>query len=423
MLSRALTALVALVVVWPALADTYSISPPEKVGLSSERLQRLTSALENEVEKGRLPGAVLAIARKGQLAYFETLGYRDAAAKTPMPRDAIFSIASMTKPMVSVAIMILHDEGKLFFSDPVGKFIPQLGKMQVGVVKTDVTGKEVVETVAADRQPTIQDLLRHTSGMTYGERGTTPVHKLWPPSSSGASVTFTAPEFIDAISKAPLLYQPGTVWDYSLSTDVLGLVVESISGKSLSAFLDERIWKPLGMVDTGFAVPDAKRARYALAFPNDPLTNKPQSVLHASGKSIKFDCGGACAVSTAMDYLRFTQMLLNKATLDGRQILSRKTVEMMTTDQLGAEVRARSTHPLLAAGYSFGLGFTVRTSPGLASLAGTTGDYSWGGAFGTYFWVDPKEELAVVFMAAAPSDIRTQARTLVKNLVLAAILD
>jgi CubicO group peptidase (beta-lactamase class C family) len=366
---------------------------------------------------------VLAIARKGQLAYFETLGYRDAAAKAPMPRDAIFSIASMTKPMVSAAIMILHDEGKLFLSDPVGKFLPQLGKLQVGVVKTDANGKEVVETVAAGRQPTIQDLLRHTSGLTYGERGTTAVHKLCPPSSSLSSVTFTGPEFIETISRAPLLYQPGTVWDYSLSTDVLGLVVETISGKSLGAFLEQRIWKPLGMVDTGFTIPDAKRARYALAFPSDPLTNKPQSVLHASGKPLKFECGGACAVSTTVDYVRFAQMLLNKGTFEGQHILSRKTVEMMTTDQLGAEVRARSTSPLLAAGYSFGLGFTVRTHAGQAPLAGTMGDYSWGGAFGTYFWVDPNEEMAVVFMSAAPGDIRTHFRTLVKNLVLAAILD
>jgi CubicO group peptidase (beta-lactamase class C family) len=233
----------------------------------------------------------------------------------------------------------------------------------------------------------------------------------------------TGPEFIAALSKAPLFYQPGTVWDYSLSVDVLGLIVEGISRKSLGAFLEERIWKPLGMVDTGFSIPDSKKARYALAFPNDPLTNKPQSVLHAAGKPLKFECGGGCAVSTAMDYLRFAQMLANSGTLEGQRILSRKTLELMTTDQLGAEIRARSTSPLLAEGYSFGLGFTVRTESGRAALAGSVGDFSWGGAFGTYFWVDPKEELAVVFMAAAPSEIRVHLRTLTKNLVLAAIVD
>ena len=421
---RALTAaLTTALLSCPVLADTLPMSVPEKVGLSSERLQRLTATLKAEVEQGRLPGAVIAIARKGQLAYFEAVGFRDAEAKTPMPQDAIFSIASMTKPMVSVAIMMLHDEGKLFLSDPVGKYLPALANMQVATIKTDAGGKSTVETEPAQRQPTIQDLLRHTSGFIYGGRGTTEVHKMWPASSSSSSVTYTGPEFITAVSKVPLLYQPGTVWDYSLSVDVLGLIVEAISGKSLGVFLQERIWKPLGMVDTSFIIPDTKKARYALAFPNDPLTNKPQSVLHAAGKPLKFECGGGCAVSTTMDYLRFAQMLLNKGTLEGQSLLSRKTVEMMTTDQLGAEVRARSTSPLLAAGYSFGLGFTVRTHAGQAPLAGTTGDYSWGGAFGTYFWVDPKEEMAVVFMAAAPGDIRTHFRMLVKNLVLASTID
>jgi CubicO group peptidase (beta-lactamase class C family) len=407
----------------PALADGLPIAVPEKVGLSSERLQVLTATLKGEVEKGQLPGAVIAVARRGQLAYFEAVGFRDAQSKAPMPQDAIFSIASMTKPMVSVAIMMLHDEGRLFLSDPVGKYLPALANMQVAVIKTDTEGKNSVQTVPAQRQPTIQDLLRHTSGFIYGGRGTTEVHKMWPASSSVASVTYTGPEFIAALSKAPLLYQPGTVWDYSLSVDVLGLIVEGISGKSLGAFLEERIWKPLGMVDTGFSIPDTKKARYALAFPNDPLTNKPQSVLHAAGKPLKFECGGGCAVSTAMDYLRFAQMLANNGTLEGQRILSRKTVEMMTTDQLGAEIRARSISPLLAEGYSFGLGFTVRTESGRAALAGSIGDFSWGGAFGTYFWVDPKEEMAVVFMAAAPSEIRAHLRTLTKNLVLAAIVD
>ena len=421
---RALTAaLTTALLSCPVLADTLPMSVPEKVGLSSERLQRLTATLKAEVEQGRLPGAVIAIARKGQLAYFEAVGFRDAEAKTPMPQDAIFSIASMTKPMVSVAIMMLHDEGKLFLSDPVGKYLPALANMQVAMIKTDGGGKSSVETLPAQRQPTIQDLLRHTSGFIYGGRGTTEVHKMWPASSSSSSVTYTGPEFITALSKVPLLYQPGTVWDYSLSVDVLGLIVEAISGKSLGVFLQERIWKPLGMVDTSFIIPDTKKARYALAFPNDPVTSKPQSVLHAAGKPLKFECGGGCAVSTAMDYLRFAQMLVNKGMHEGQNILSRKTVEMMTTDQLGAEVRARSTSPLLAAGYSFGLGFTVRTHAGEAPLAGTTGDFSWGGAFGTYFWVDPKEEMAVVFMAATPGDIRTHFRTLVKNLVLASIID
>jgi CubicO group peptidase (beta-lactamase class C family) len=246
---------------------------------------------------------------------------------------------------------------------------------------------------------------------------------MWPASSSYSATNYTSAEFVDALSKAPLLYQPGTMWDYSLSVDVLGLIVEAVSGKTLSAFLDERLWKPLGMTDTGFVVPDASKARYALAFSNDPLTNKPQSVLHASGKPLKFECGGGCGVSTAMDYLRFAQMLANGGTLDGKRLLSRKTMEMMTTDQLGPEVRAHTTSSVLNAGYTFGLGFAVRSQAGLAAYAGSAGDYTWGGAFGTYFWVDPKEELAVVYMAATPGDIRTTYRTLVRNLVLQSIAD
>lgn len=406
----------------PALADTMPIVAPEKVGLSSERLARITSALKAEVEKGRMPGAVIAIARKGQVGFFEAVGSIDPASKAPMPRDAIFSLASMTKPMASVAIMILHEEGRLFLSDPVGKYLPALADMKVGVMRT-ADGKTTIDLAPPKRQTTIQDLLRHTSGITYGGRGATEIHKLWPAGSSVAATQFTGPEFLAAIGKLPMLNEPGAVWDYSFSTDVLGLVVEAVAGKSLGAFLDERIWKPLGMTDTHFTVPEAKKARYALGFANDPLTGKPQSVLHASGKPAKFECGGACAVSTAMDYLRFSQMLANGGTLDGRRILSRKTVELMTADQLTAEVRARSAGSLLQEGYSFGLGFAVRTHTGINPIAGTAGDYNWGGAFGTYFWVDPKEEMAVVYMAVTPGDIRTYYRTLVRNLVLQSIVD
>ena len=406
-----------------ALADPLPVGAADKVGLSAEGLQRLTATLKAEVDKGRMPGAVIAIARKGQLAYFEAIGTVDPASKAPMPRDAIFSIASMTKPMVSVAIMMLHDEGKLLLADPVGKYLPKLANMQQGVLKTDAGGKTIVETAPAARQPTIHDLLRHTAGFLYGNRGDTRRAQAVAGLLLHRAVTYTGPEFIEALAKAPLAYQPGTVWDYSLAVDVQGLIVEAISGKPLGAFLEERIWKPLGMVDTSFTVPDAKKDRYARAFPNDPLTGKPQSVLHASGKPLKFDCGGGCLASTAMDYLRFAQMLVNGGTLDGKRLLSRKTLDMMTSDQLGPEVRARTTSPVLNEGYSFGLGFAVRSQTGLAAFAGSAGDYTWGGAFGTYFWVDPKEQLAVVYMAATPGDIRTYYRTLVRNLVLQSIVD
>lgn len=421
--SRAAAAAVAaLLVASPVRADVFPQAAPEKVGLSAERLQRITSILKAEVEKKRIPGAVVAIARKGQMAYFEAVGHRDASGNVPMPRDAIFSLASMSKPMTSLAIMMLIEEGLISLSDPVGKFLPELANMQVGVVKADAQGKPAVELVPAKRQATVQDLLRHTSGFTYGGRGETEVHKLWPAGSAAASVNYTGKEFLAHLGKLPLLNQPGAVWDYSFSTDILGLIVEAVSGKSLGAFLAERLWQPLGMADTSFTIPEAKKGRYALAFPNDPLTAKPQSVLHA-GKPAKFECGGACAAGTTIDYLRFSQMLLNGGILDGKRIVSRKTIEAMTADQLGAEVRARTTSPTLGVGYTFGLGFAVRSQAGISSLAGSEGDYTWGGAYGTYFWVDPKEQLAVVFMSAAPGEIRVYYRDLMRNLVLQAIAD
>ena len=374
------------------------------------------------MEKKRLPGAVVAIARKGKLACFETVGFLDADGKVPMPRDAIFSLASMSKPMTSIAIMMLIEEGRLFLSDPVARYLPAMADMKVGVVKTDAQGKATVETEPARCQPTIQDLLRHTSGLTYGGCGATPVHKLWPAGLAVAAVNYSGPDLVAHIGKLPMLYQPGTVWDYSLSVDVLGLVVESITGQSLGAFLQERLWGPLGMVDTGFAIRDDKKSRHALPFPNDPLTGKAQSVLH-TGKPIKFDCGGACAVGTAIDYLRFAQMLVNGGALDGKRIVSRAMLEIMTSDQLGPDIRARTTSPTLGEGYTFGLGFAIRQETGQSSIAGSKGDYTWGGAYGTYFWVDPKEQFVAVFMSAAPGETRVHYRSLIRSLVLQAIAD
>lgn len=398
---------------------------PASVGMSAERLARIVPAFKAEIEKGRIPGVVLAVARRGKLAYFEAIGAIDPATKAPMTTDALFSLASMTKPMVSVGIMILHEEGKLFLNDPVGMYLPQLKDMMVADVTTDANGKVTIGTKTAKRQPTIQDLLRHTSGLTYGARGNTPVHKLWPRGSGVAVTEFTGPEFLETVGKLPLLHEPGTVWDYSLSTDVLGLVIEAVSGKPLSAFLSERIWQPLGMVDTAFAVPDDKKARHARAFPNDPLSGKPQSVMHAPGsKPIKFECGGACAVATAGDYIRFSQMLLNGGVLDGKRILGSKTVAYMTSNHLGPEIANNVARTDASReGYGFGLGFAVRLTPGIAGVSGSEGDYNWGGAYGTFFWNDPKEQLTVVFMSQGPGPIRTFYRKFVNALVLQALVE
>ena len=398
---------------------------PATVGLSAERLARIGTALKSEIEKGRLPGAVVAIARRGKLVYFESFGALDPATKAPMPHDAMFSIASMTKPIVSVGIMMLHEEGKLSIADPVGKYLPQMANMQVADVKTDASGAATVESKPAKRQPSIQDLLRHTSGITYGARGNTPVHKLWPGGSVSAATTYTSAEFLEKIGKLPLLYEPGTVWDYSLSIDVLGLIIEAVSGQPLAAFLSERIFNPLGMVDTAFAVPDSKIGRYAGAFANDPITRKPQVVLHArTSKPIKFDCGGGCLASTASDYIRFSQMLLNGGELEGKRLLGKHTVAYMTANHLGPEIK-NNVAGLDASrlGYGFGLGFAVRAEDGIAGIAGSAGDYNWGGAYGTYFWNDPKEQLTVVYMAHTPGPIRTEYRRLMHALALQAIVE
>jgi CubicO group peptidase (beta-lactamase class C family) len=406
----------------PGNAAGLPAARPEDVGLSSARLARITETLKADVERGRIPGAVVVIARRGRIAYAEAVGFRDKASGAAMSTDAIFRIASMTKPMVSVAAMMLYEDGGLFVNDPVSKYIPALGTMQVGVERLDpMTGKSVLTLVPVEREMTVQDLLRHTSGLTYGNRGTTAIHRAYPMSSSAASREVTSAEFIDRLAKAPLLYQPGTRWEYSFSTDVLGRVVEIASGKSLGAFLAERLFEPLKMVDTGFWVPAAKQGRLAQAFATDPDTGKPVTIPDVTVPA-KFECGGGCAVSTAADYVRFAQMLLNRGSLDGVRILGRKTVEYMTADHLAPSITGAGNY-VPGPGYGFGLGFAVRRETGQASLTGSAGDYNWGGAFGTAFWVDPKEQLVVVSMTQAPGAIRIHYRQLLKSFVLQAIAD
>jgi CubicO group peptidase (beta-lactamase class C family) len=390
---------------------------PVSLGLSPEGLREIADTLNADIRKGQIPGAVLLIARRGKIGYFEAFGDRDAETDAPMKTDAIFSIASMTKPMVSVGIMMLAEDGKLAISDPVGKYLPQIADLRVAEDPNAREGE--VETRPAKRQPTIEDLLRHTSGMTSGNRGKSAVNKLWPYSGARAAVSMTGDELLDTIAKLPLLHDPGTAWDYGFSTDVLGLLIEKISGQKLSEFLSQRLWQPLGMKDTAFVVPQEKWDRYAHAFDESPRTGKRQRVLHAQGKPLKYECGTGCAVSTAADYIRFTQMLLNGGTLDGKRVLKPETVANMTSNHLGADfgVDAEGTRP----GFGFGLGFAVRLKPGTAKAPGHVGEYNWGGAYGTYFWNDPSKELAVVFMSQAPGPIRYHYRKLMTKLVLDAL--
>jgi len=428
-----------LVVVASATAQTaLPRGSPESVGLSSKRLQRIADAVQEDIDRGRIPGAVIAIARKGKLAYFRAFGYRDKANNVPMTTDTIFDLTSMTKPIVSLGALILCEEGRLALSDPVSKYLSPLGKMPVAllrvepvtgaveaVTRTDpATGKSVVETVPAVRPMTIQDLMRHTSGLTYGVMGDTAVHKMYPAISYTVPATMTGTEFIETLSTLPLLHQPGTVFDYGFSTDVLGLVVEAVARTKLSGYLDERVFRPLGMKDTVFVLTAESAKRYAKPLPVDPETGKPQSILDLT-KPLEFECGGACAASSASDYLRFVQMLLNGGTLGGNRVVSRKTVECMTADQLGPAIENRLGLDIGSEyqGYGFGLGVAVRREAGLSPSIGSAGDYKWIGAYGTEFWVDPKEQLAVVFMLAARRPTVTRYRHLIRALVMQAIVD
>jgi CubicO group peptidase (beta-lactamase class C family) len=400
---------------------------PETVDVSPDRLSRIRTVLQKEVDADRMPGAVVMIARRGQLIYSEAIGFQGKAAGKPMTKDAIFRIYSMTKPLASVAAMMLVEEGSIQLTDPVSKFLPQLAKMEVLV--TDKDGKTTREI--AKRQITIQDLFRHTAGFAYGEFSNVPElkaayaeAKLFHPTITAESRMITPEQFVTGIAKAPLVHEPGTTWEYSMAVDVLGRVVEVVSGQRLSAFLDERLFRPLKMTDTGFKVPEAQWGRIAEPLPKNPLTGSPNDIMLDVKIDPLNDSGGGGAVSTAADYLRFCQMMLNGGTLDGRRYLSPTTVKLMTSDHLGNRPGSPLTPGALLMGvdgYTFGLGFMVRQGPGLAGVPGSEGEYMWAGAGGTFFWIDPKEQLAVVYMAQTPGAIRPYYRRMIKALVAQAL--
>jgi CubicO group peptidase (beta-lactamase class C family) len=414
-----LVALLCLVTSGLAQAQSLPVVKPEQVGLSSERLGRITAMLKADVDKGTIPGAILLVARHGKIAAFDTVGVRDTGSKAPMTRDAIFRIYSMSKPITSVATMILFEEGKLALSDPVGKYIPQLGTVKVGVEKADAGGgTPTLELVAPRRPMTVQDLLRHTSGLTYGFFGEGLVKKAYADAKLLADSPSNA-EFVDRLATLPLAYQPGSTWDYSHSTDVLGRLVEVVSGRTLYEFEKARILDPLGMKDTSFYVTDkTKQDRIVEPFPNDRSIgvgaefNDPR----VAGK---WESGGGGMVGTAMDYARFLQMLLNGGTLDGKRIIGPKTVAYMTADHMGGGAVPGPLY-LPGAGFGFGLGFAVRKDAGVSPFPGSVGEYNWGGAGGTYFWVDPKENMFVVFMMQSPKQ-RVYYRAILKDMIYAAV--
>jgi CubicO group peptidase (beta-lactamase class C family) len=401
--------------------DPLPRAKPEEAGFSSERLARISTTLNADIEAGRIPGAVIAIARHGKLVMYEAYGWRDKDAKVAMTTDSIFNIASMTKPMTTVGALMLYEQGKLLIDDPLSKYFPKFANMRVAVRDN---GEPTAETVPANRQITIQDLMRHTSGLIYGGRGTTLVHKMYPAGSGDAAREYDGAAFLDRLSSLPLLYQPATVWDYGFGLDVLGLTIEKISGQSLGQYLQASLFAPLGMTDTGFSVSPDKAARYAKPLATDPDTGKPQARTPELTQPVKFECGGGCAASTASDYLRFALMLLHKGRSGEARLLGPKTVDYMLSDQLGPNIRnlVGNADPTRA-DYGFGLGLAVRTTPGVVRMMGSVGQFSWPGASGTDWWVDPKEDLAVVYLSAAPGPLRWHYRQKINALVYQAIIE
>jgi len=372
-------------------------------GVSEQRLKQLSAEIASDVQKGAIPGAVILVARDGKVVYTDAIGLQDPKSGAPMKQDAIFRLASMTKPIVSVGAMALVEDGKILLTDPVSKYLPELKGMKVGVEKKDAAGNAVLEEVPTNREMTIQDLLRHTSGITYGFFGKSLVKQQYLDAKVGIDPTETLTEYLERLSKLPLAYQPGTTWEYGSSTTVLGAVIERVSGQTLDVFLSERILKPLGMKDTGFWVDTAQQGRIAEPLAVDPDTKAPARVRDVRVPP-RLLCGDGCMVSTASDYYRFLQMLLNGGELDGIQILSRKSVELMTSDQLGTGI-AHAPLYFPGPGYGFGLAFAVRTAPGEAASLGSVGDYWWVGVYGTSFFVDPKERLIGIYMMQRPNVI------------------
>ena len=385
---------------------------PIDVGLCPQRSQRLLDVLQGEIQSQRLPGAVVLVARRGKIALFESLGQQDPATGVPMAKDAIFRIYSMTKPLVSVAVMMLMEQGQLLLSDPIDKYLPEFAGQKVAI---DANGQQVLQD--AKQAATLQDLLRHTAGLTYEFLGAAPVQQQYARATVN-SRDLSNTEFARRLAEIPLMYQPGTVWEYSRATDVLGCVVEAVSGMTLGEYLRSAILHPLGMHETDFSVPSANHHRIAEPFGHDPDGGIPMRVFDPR-QVPAMEAGGGGLMSTAADYARFLQFMLNKGELNGVRLLGSRTVDYMTADHLG---NMPSTGNLLPPGHGFGLGFAVRTATGISPVPGSAGLYYWGGIAGTTFFVDPAEVLYAMMMIQAPNQ-RDYYRPLFRNLVYASLMD
>ncbi|HEY4368127.1 MAG TPA: serine hydrolase domain-containing protein [Steroidobacteraceae bacterium] len=403
------------------------IVSPESAGLSSLRLQRLTDAFNDDVKSGAIPGAVVTIVRDGKVAYFHSFGFQDRAAAIAMQPDSIFRIASLSKPVTVVAALMLIEEGKLQLMDPVSRYLPQLKALQVGVEKLDAAGNRSLVLEPARREITVQDLMRHTSGMTYGPFGDSLVQRAYR-AANAMDDQQTNAQMIDKLATLPLAYQPGTMFEYGMSTDVVGRIVEVVAGMDLDRFVAERIARPLRLANFGFLLDERQTSK--LAQPQAQGGGTPAIVIgYNPAKLPKWFSGGGGMLSSAEDYARFAQMLLNGGELDGVRLLSRKSVELMTNNHLPPGVGYGAftmelglTAPLPQLGQGYGLGVGVREENGRSTVPGSVGDFFWGGATGPYFWVDPQEKLVAVMMLQE-SDIqrRTHYRSVMRNLVYQAL--
>ncbi len=403
--------------------DNLTSASPESLGFFPDRIARITAALQDEIDRKRLPGAVALIARHGKIALFESLGWQDPAAQTPMATDSVFRIYSMTKPITSVATMMLYEQGRLLLTDPVAKFIPEFAKQQVQVAETGGGGGTVGgDTLRpASRPSTIHDLLRHTAGLTYEFLGNGPVQRQYAQARLGIRDRANA-EYVPALAAMPLINDPGAVWEYSRATDVLGRIVEVVSGQALGAYFQEHIFSPLGMRHTGFSVAPALQRKLAEPFAKDPDGGLQMKVFDVK-QPAAFESAGGGLASTTMDYARFMQFMLNRGELDGVRLLGPRTVDFMTTDHLGdIPVNSGGSSGLLIPGYGFGLGFAVRKSVGVAPVPGSAGMYYWGGLAGTTFFIDPALNLCATLMIQAPNQ-REYYRHLFRDMVYAAVAD
>jgi CubicO group peptidase (beta-lactamase class C family) len=386
---------------------------PEEVGLSSVQLKRIEAVTRKQIDDGLVPGAVMLVARRGKIAWVSVQGKRDPAQPDPMKLDSIFRIYSMTKPLVSITLMQLVEEGRLQISDPVSKYLPEIGQMKVGTEVPGPDGNPVLQLADPTRPVTVQDLLRHTSGLTYGGRGQGLVHQAYRAAKIGDR-SFTTEQFVSNLSKMALKFNPGDRWEYSVAVDVQGRLIEVLTGKKLGEAVAERVLQPLGMVDTGFQVPADKVARAAQPGPRP--NGQPMTPRFKVDDGAPFQSGGGGMLSTMEDYLRFTMALANGGAFGGKRVIGKQTLAFMTADHVGSR-------PGRPPGLGFGLGFEVRTRVGDSALPGSVGEYGWAGNAGTLFWIDPKEQLIAIYMVQVSDPDRIQLRNRFRTMVQAAIID